>query len=104
MSRRGPTRRQRPATRRSPSGMRGPGSAGPRPCDNPAVVEAASLPRATPGGHRPAVLPLAASLVGVVIAVLALTADLHHPAGESAAAIVLHVAGGLTYVLVGGVA
>jgi signal transduction histidine kinase len=84
--------------------MRVAGSTGTRPCDNPAVVEAASLPRARLGGHRPAVLPLAASLVGVAVAALALTADLHHPAGESAAAIALHVAGGLTYVLVGGAA
>jgi signal transduction histidine kinase len=68
------------------------------------VVEAASLPHARFGAHRPAVLPLAASLVGVAIALLALIADLHHPRGESAAAIVLHVAGGLTYVLVGGAA
>ncbi len=68
------------------------------------MVEAASLPRTVPGPHRPAVLPLAASLVGIAIALLALIADLHHPAGESAAAIVLHVAGGLTYVLVGAAA
>jgi len=67
------------------------------------VVEAASLPRA-PGAPRPVALPLAASLVGVAIALLALIDDLHHPSGESGAAIVLHVAGGLTYVLVGGAA
>ena len=87
-----------------PSAGRLPRSTGTRPCDNPAVVEAASLPHARLGAHRPAVLPLAASLVGVAIALLALIADLHHPGGESAAAIVLHVAGGLTYVLVGGAA
>ena len=49
-------------------------------------------------------LPLAASVVGIVVALLALMADLHHPGGESAATIALHVAGGLTYVLVGGAA
>ena len=49
-------------------------------------------------------LPLAASLVGIAIALLALIVDLHHPAGELAAAIVLHAAGGLTYVLVGAAA
>jgi signal transduction histidine kinase len=84
--------------------MRPAGSTGIRPCDNPAVVEAASLPRTAPGAHRPVALPLAASAVGVAIALLALIADLHHPGGESAAAIDLHVAGGLTYVLVGGAA
>jgi len=68
------------------------------------VVEAASLPRARLGGHRPAVLPLGASAVGVAVALLALMADLHRPLGESAATIALHVAGGLTYVLVGGAA
>jgi signal transduction histidine kinase len=68
------------------------------------VVEAASLPHARLGGHRPAVLPLAASALGVAIALLALMADLHHPGGESAATIALHVAGGMTYVLVGGAA
>ena len=68
------------------------------------MVEAASLPRTVPGAHRPAVLPLAASLVGIAIALLALIVDLHRPNGELAAAIVLHAAGGLTYVLVGGAA
>ncbi|MGA3185120.1 MAG: histidine kinase [Candidatus Dormibacteria bacterium] len=68
------------------------------------MVEAASLPHARLGGHRPAVLPLAASALGVAIALLALMADLHHPGGESAATIALHVAGGMTYVLVGGAA
>ena len=61
-----------------PSAGRLPRSTGTRPCDNPAVVEAASLPHARLGTHRPAVLPLAASLVGVAIALLALIADLHH--------------------------
>ena len=68
------------------------------------MVEAASVPHARLGFHRPAVLPLAAAVVGVAVALLALMADLHHPGGESAAAIALHVAGGLTYVLVGGAA
>lgn len=80
-----------------------PDSTATRPCDNPAVARAVPLARSAPtrGG---ATLPVAASALGIAIAVLALRADLLHPAGQSAAATALHVAGGLTYVGVGAAA
>jgi signal transduction histidine kinase len=49
-------------------------------------------------------LPAAAAAVGSAVAGLALAADLLHPAGQPVAVIALHVAGGLTYALVGAAA
>ena len=104
MSRRGTTASSVPRDR-APAGGRGlRNRRAPAHVTIPPVVQATSLSRAAPGGHRDAVLPLTASLVGVAVAALALGADLSHPAGESARVIALHVAGGLTYVLVGGAA
>jgi signal transduction histidine kinase len=104
MSRRGTTPSSVPRDRAPAGGRRLPNRRARAHVTIPPVVQATSLSRAAPGGHRDAVLPLTASLVGVAVAALALSADLSHPAGESRAAISLHVAGGLTYVLVGGAA
>ena len=57
-----------------------------------------------PAGRGGAALPAAASALGIAVAALALRTDLLHPFGQSPLVTALHVAGGLTYVLVGGAA